>query len=243
MGTGLKQKFERRIPDIRVITPGIFENFDIVRARQFKNVRTGQEFRVFMFGRGSFEDFTLKGYDIVGKAVASLGRKFELTFVGSPKDEHRKIEEWFRKETNIARNQLTIRGYCNYEEMKEMLRESDLIVMPSRTEGFGLVALEAISAGIPVLVSSECGIAKALEEVYGGMSVVVDSDLPEEWARRIRELSEQNPEQRHASALQLREQYGEKYSWKQECEKFKQMIQDLTKRPQKAFPLHCLLSG
>ena len=83
-----------------------------------------------------------------------------------------------------------------------MFREADLIVMPSRTdaEGFGLVALEAISAGVPVLVSSECGIARALEEVDGGMSVVVSSDLPEEWVRRIRELSEQKPEERHASA-------------------------------------------
>ena len=41
------------------------------------------EFRIFMFGRGSFEDFELKGYDINGKAVASLERRFELTFVGS----------------------------------------------------------------------------------------------------------------------------------------------------------------
>ena len=242
VGTGLQQKFERRIPDIRLITPGIFENFDI-QPREFKEVRTGQEFRVFMFGRGTFEDLTLKGYDIVAKAIASLERKFELTFVGAQEDEHRNIEGWFRKETTIARNQLTIRGYCNYEEMKEMFREADLIVMPSRTEGFGLVALEAISAAVPVLVSSECGIARALEEVDGGMSVVVDSDSSEEWARRIRELSEQKPEERHASALQLREQYGKKYSWKKECEKFKKMIQDLMQMPRKAFPLHFLLSG
>ena len=158
-----------------------------------------------MIGRGSFEDFALKGYDIVGKAVALLGRKFELTFVGSPQDEQRTIETWFLEKTKIARNQLTIRGYRDNKEMKKMLRQADVIVMPSRTEGFGLVALEAISAGVPVLVSSESGIAKALENVDGGMTVVVDSDKPEDWAGRIKQLSEQKPKDRHASAMHLRD--------------------------------------
>ena len=244
VGVGLQRRYVKRIPNIKVITPGLFEKFAGSRSRQLDAAQTGQEFRVFMFGRGSFEDFALKGYDIVAKAVASLGRMFELTFVGASPDEHRKIEKWFLEEAKtLARNQLTIRGFCDSEEMKKMFREADLIVMPSRTEGFGLVALEAISAGCPVLVSSECGIARALEEVDGGMSVVVKSDLPEEWARRIRELSEQKQEERHSSAMRLREQYGKKYSWKQECEKFKQMIQDLMQMPRKAFPLHCLLSG
>ncbi|CAH3041531.1 unnamed protein product [Pocillopora meandrina] len=46
-----------------------------------------------------------------------------------------------------------------------MFREADLIVTPTCTEGFGLIALEAISAGFPVLVSSEFGITKALQSV------------------------------------------------------------------------------
>lgn len=197
-----------------------------------------------MIGRGSFEDFAVKGYDIIGKAVASLDRRFKLTFVGSPKDEQRKIEDWFRKETNIARNQLTIRGYRNHDEMKKMFREADLVVMPSRSEGFGLVALEAISAGVPVLVSSESGMAEALEEVEGlGRTMVVDSDEPEDWARKIRQLFQQKPEERHASAIHIREKYGETYSWAKECKRFEQMIHGLIQRPCKALPSSCVLTG
>ena len=40
----------------------------------------------------------------------------------------------------------------NTDEMKKLLCEVDLAIMPSRAEGFGLVALEALSAGLPVLV-------------------------------------------------------------------------------------------
>ena len=57
-----------------------------------------------------------------------------------------------------------------------MFYQSDLVSLPSRTEGFGLVALEAISAGVPVLVSAESGIAEALHKVEGGQSVVIESD-------------------------------------------------------------------
>ena len=138
VGSRLQRKYSKNLRDIEVkasvkvevITPGIFENL-LTQATPLANVQPAEaeEFSIFMIGRGSIEDFALKGYDIVGKAVASLGRKFELTFVGSPQDEHRRIEEWFLKKTNIARNQLTIRGYRDNKEMKKMFCEADVIVM------------------------------------------------------------------------------------------------------------------
>ena len=64
---------------------------------------------------------------------------------------------------------------------------------------------------MPVLVSSESGIAKALEDVEGGMTVVVNSDKPEDWVGRIKHLSEQEPKDIHASAMRLRDKYGEIY--------------------------------
>ena len=246
VGFRLQSKYRRSLPDIKVevITPGIFENFLTPATPLAKNQSAGpEEFSIIMIGRGSLDDFAVKGYDIIGNAVASLDRKFKLTFVGSPKDEQRKIENWFRKETNIARNQLTIRGYRSRVEMKKMFREANLIVMPSRSEGFGLVALEAISAGVPVLVSSESGLAKTLKKVIGGMIVVVDSHEPRDWARKIQELFELRPEERHARAMHLREKYGEIYTWAKECKKFEQMIHGLIQRPYRAVPSSCVLTG
>ena len=235
VGSLLQRKYQRSLPDfeIEVITPGIFQKYVNLTARKSSKFESSgeDEFHIFMFGRGSFEDFELKGYDIIGKAVASLERKFELTFVGAPQDQQRKIEKWFLEETKITRNQLTIRGFCNYEEMREMFRQADVVVMPSRTEGFGLVALEAISAGVPVLVSRECGIAKALQTVDGGMAVVIPSASPEEWAKKIQELSQQTPDERYAYALHLRGNYGKRYHWKEECEKFMKMILQLAPSP------------
>ena len=244
VGSRLQQKYSECIPyvNVEIITPGIIEKFsndeswklvkDKSVTKKFNNFMVGQtrkkKFKVFMFGRASFEDLALKGYDIVANAVGSLNKTFELTFVGSSPGEHRKIEQWFLDNTCISRNQITIRSYCNeQDELKVMFHESDMVALPSRTEGFGLVALEAISAGIPVLVAGESGIAEALQEVGSGKSVIVESDDAGEWARRIQQLSNQSPEERQNSAMLLRENYNKTYSWSNECDRFKRMIQHL----------------
>jgi len=230
VGSRLQQRYSRSLPNIKVeiITPGILQTFSNELSQVVKDRSVVKNFKVFMFGRACFEDLTLKGYDIVANAIGSLDKMFELTFVGSSPGEHRRIEQWFLDNTGISRNQITIRSYCNdQDELKMMFHESDMIALPSRTEGFGLVALEAISAGIPVLVAGESGIAEALQEVGGGQSFIIESDDPEVWAQRIQQLANQNPEERENSATLLRDNYDKTYPWSKECERFKTMIQDL----------------
>ena len=227
VGSRLQQKFNKCLPDIevQVITPGILESFYYLSdQKRRKDTCSPDEFSIFVFGRASYEDLVLKGYDIIADAVGSLGEKFQVTFVGAPEGQHRNIEERFLQNKKVKRKQLTIRGFCDQDELKRMLYEADLVAMPSRTEGFGLVALEAISAGVPVLVTSESGIAKALERVEGGKSVVVQSEEPKEWAQKIKKLSKKKPEERLDNAIRLRDNYNKTYSWSTQCERFTEMI-------------------
>ena len=242
VGSRLQRKYSRSLPNVKVeiITPGIIEKFcnESVESGEhaallssvlhaFTSYMFMKTFNVFMFGRATFEDLTLKGYDIVANAIVSLGEEFELTFVGSSPGEHRNIEQWFLQNTCIKRKQITIRGYCTeQDELKGMFHQSDLVALPSRIEGFGLVGLEAVSAGVPVLVSGESGIAEALQKVEGGKKVIVGLDESKDaWARRIREMYEESAEEREANAVKLRENYRKVYSWKAECEKFKGLIE------------------
>ena len=57
--------------------------------------------------------------------------------------------------------------------------------MLSKTEEFGLVAVEALATGLPILVGSKSGMAKALENVPHGNTCIVCSDDPPEWAKAI----------------------------------------------------------
>ena len=89
--------------------------------------------------------------------------------------------------------------------------------MPSKSEGFGLVALEALSAGLPILVGSRSGFAKALENVLHGNACIVYSDDSAEWAKAIEAVRV-----RHGMRLReikaLKASYAEIYSWRKQCD-------------------------
>jgi glycosyltransferase involved in cell wall biosynthesis len=64
---------------------------------------------------------------------------------------------------------------------RDLLLAADLVAIPSLHEGFGLVALEAMQAETPVLVSS----AGALPEVVGNAGIILDPHDRDAWARAI----------------------------------------------------------
>jgi alpha-1,3-rhamnosyl/mannosyltransferase len=66
------------------------------------------------------------------------------------------------------------RGYVSREDREALYRGARLVVMPSLDEGFGLPALEAMSAGVPVVVSDR----GALPEVVGEGGTIVDPGDP-----------------------------------------------------------------
>lgn len=194
-------------------TPGIF--------REFSNVaqvpdREGK-FQVLLVGRGDAEDFALKGFDIAAKAVASLDNT-HLIFVGAPKGKQQEVANYFG-ECGISVNDLTVRTFLeSREDMKKVLCEVDLAVMPSRTEGFGLVGLEALSAGLPILVSRNSGFGQALTRIpFGGYSLI-DSDKWEVWAEGIKNVRDKSRKVRLKESKALKATYEEEYSWEKQSQ-------------------------
>ena len=201
------------------ITPGLFQReFENLVAKQDPN--EDGEFKVLLFGRGDHEDFELKGYNIATKAFTDQrlkNKSYHLIFVGAPEGKQDEVREKLLQ-GGIAEALLTVRKFIqSRDKLKDLLCEADLAIMPSKSEGFGLVALEALSAGLPILVGSKSGFAKALENVLHGNACIVNSDDPAEWAKAIEAVR-----MRHRMRLQeiksLRVSYGEMYSWKEQCE-------------------------
>ena len=196
------------------LTPGTFDEFKTIKQAS----QDRKKFKVLTFGRGDLEDFELKGYDIVPKALVELrNSSYCLVFVGTRKGNQEKVVKRLLQ-TGIPKDQLLVRAFIqDREQLKDLLCEVDLAIMPSRTEGFGLSALEALSAGLPILVSGNSGFGHALRELPLGQSFVVESADPKEWANAIASVRWKGREQRLKEIQCLRRSYEEKYSWENQC--------------------------
>ena len=190
------------------LTPGVFEEFVSV----IQDIEERKQRSVLVFGRGDAEDFELKGFDIAGRAVAAL-QDTRLVFVGAPDGKHEEIATQLTG-CGVPASHLRVRGFIeDRESLRRLFQEVDLVVMPSRTEGFGLAGLEALSAGLPVLVSHNSGFGKALCSVPFGSSFVVDSEDPTEWTAAITKIWAKDRERRLEEVDALRSSYGRKFNW------------------------------
>ena len=200
--------------DVLNLTPGIFSEFaDVKQASQELG-----SFSVLVFGRGDSEDFQLKGYDIAAQAITELkDMTYKLVFVGATSGEEEKVADVLLKH-GIDRSQLRVRRFNeSREKLADLFCEVDLAIMPSRTEGFGLAALEALSAGLPVLVSGNSGFGEALKKVPFASSCVVQSEDPKDWANAIKAVRGKDRKLRLKEAKILQGAYAEVYSWQDHC--------------------------
>jgi L-malate glycosyltransferase len=114
--------------------------------------KTHSNLRFLSIGR--FE--SQKGYDLLLKAIEKLNNiyknnKMEFIFVGGGAMENI-INKFARKFKNI-----TNLGYVSYENIPQIYTNSDIYLLPSREEPFGLVLIEAWASGIPVLATKTEG--------------------------------------------------------------------------------------
>lgn len=200
--------------DVFDLTPGIFpELYHLKGCFQWDN-SAKSIFRVLLFGRSDSEDFFLKGFDIAAKAIANLNdESYFLSFVGAHEPDE--IVKKF-KSFGLSPDQLSVRSFLeSREEIAKMLCSVSLAIVPSRTEGFGLTALEALSAGVPFLVSQKSGFAKAIQKI--GPAFIVQSDDPVDWAEAIKGVRQKGSERAIRECQELRTRYAETYSWDKQC--------------------------
>ena len=216
IGPKVAEVYKRYLKEtILDLTPGVFSEFlNVVHTTEERKT-----FCVLLFGSGdSCKDFIVKGFDVAAKAIDKLKDvSYKLKFLHSPKEDGKKIAKKL-VDHNISLNQLIVSRFS--EDSKEQARDfcaADLAIMPSRTEGFGSPGLEALSAGLPVLVSGNSGLGEALKELPFGSQCVVDSGDPEVWAKEIRNVREKPRIVRLSEAKDLRKHYEKAYNWEKPC--------------------------
>lgn len=93
---------------------------------------------------------------------------------------------------------------------QEALRQIALLVLPSAAEGFGLVLIESMAAGVPVIATNVAGIRDVVRNEATG--ILVPPSAPEELARAIdRVLADGTLREKLVAAA--REEVGRRFSW------------------------------
>ena len=204
-------------------TPGILGEFSGLRQVREES----KTFKVLCFGCSNQEDFKLNGFDIAAGAVAQLSH-CHLVFVSAVDVNLEDAKDRFQ-ECGISLHKLTVRSLSDcWESLGEELLKADLAVMPSRTEGFGVIGLLALSAGLPILVGRNTGLGEALMKVLYGSYFVVDSDDPEVWAKAIENVQNKERTTRLRECEMLRGFYRQKYSWEEQIESLIEKLNSIT---------------
>ena len=136
-----------------------------------------------------------KGLDVLIPAFARARRPgWSLVLVGSDPDRpYRHVVERMVHDNGLAEH-VMLTGHLNGQAKADAYAAADLFVLPSRSENFGAVVVEALSAGVPTVVTAGVGLAAdVLAMGVGGVAAYdVDSlvDVLAEWmsddARRER---------------------------------------------------------
>lgn len=88
-------------------------------------------------------------------------------------------------------HKITLTGYVPRECLAERYHAADIFVLPSLSESFGQVLLEAMSCGLPIIASRVGGIPETVEHGVNGL--LVEAGNAESLAAAIRKLAADRP--------------------------------------------------
>jgi starch synthase len=108
-----------------------------------------------------------KGIGYLLSAIDRLGKQVELIMVGRRFAPNQRVDDacrcwrWFET--------------MPHERVLELMQECDVLVLPSLAEGCALVVMEALSCGLPVVVTPNTGVSTAVRDGQEGYVVPISS--------------------------------------------------------------------
>lgn len=167
-----------------------------------RNYRQLQNRRVVLY-LGRIE--SLKGLDVLAQAFAYVAAKLQdVVLLVAGRDEDGTLADVQRtlREAGVA-DRMVFTGFLTGSRKFAALACADLFVLPSYSEGFSKAVLEALAAGLPVVISEQCNFPE-VERAKAGFvvpskstsvadaiaTILADADLAKRMANNARGLIE-----------------------------------------------------
>ena len=165
-----------------------------------------------------------KGQKTLVEAVDSVSDQlpdFRLRFAGSVSAGH---EDYYKSLTEMIRqssitDEVELLGYR--EDIPKVLGETDMVVLPSTSEGLPRAVLEASATGTPCITTRVGGAEEIITDGVDGFLVDVDDD--DTLARRITELATDS-ELRKRMGAKAQENVTERFTVKSYVENFEAFV-------------------
>ncbi len=172
----------------------------------------------------------LKGPDVAVRALAALGRPdAQLIIVGGASGDEGDVETG---RIRALVDELGLHEQVRFVEpqphhiLSTYYRAADVVLVPSRSESFGLVALEAAACGIPVVASAVGGLLSLVDD--GRTGRLVEGRNPDDYARAIAEILDDRELHRAMSAAAV--ERAKRYTWGFAAARLRRLYGDLTVR-------------
>ncbi len=152
-----------------------------LKKEQTNNRNSNDEKRIKIIYAGSL--YSWKGYDLLVDALIEVKSiMYEADFYCINKNTNNLVVEGLKKKTkNSPVNFYTM---MDNQTLREKIGEYDLLILPSRYDGWGAVVNEALDVGTPVLVSSNCG-SSTLVKYNGGIGAICEAGNKEDLKEKL----------------------------------------------------------
>ena len=234
--TQLRFLYKANASKLVVIPPGVdVSHFYPIPADEAKMyVGLKPEDRMVLFV-GRIEP--LKGLDTLIEAMSNLQleekQRVHLAIIGgdpaaSPREMSGEMARLQKLCDDLSVGQTVVfLGKRDQDKLPYYYSAAELVVMPSHYESFGMVALEAMASGTPVIASEVGGLAYLVKD--GETGFTIPDQEPDTLCEKISWLL--NDHELHASMSQRAVEYAQDYAWEKIAEQIVNVYNGLVKIP------------
>lgn len=165
-----------------------------------------------------------KNVHIAIEAMAKIKHKEYQLIVGGEGEEKNNLIA-LSKKLNLS-DRVRFIGLVPFKDLPRLYAEAKLVLFTSQDEPFGMVPVEALACGTPVIGANSGGLKETIEHNYNG--ILLDELTPENLANTIDDLLADSDRYRLIQQ-NARESVG-RFSWEQHVEKLEKILDDLVLR-------------